>query len=238
MSEKFHLDQNGHLFTKADTVDVIRLDDHDLILDAHSSSRCAWCDAPKGFQVIDGMVCQPEPCPHPDGITTTITLAVPSGRIVVYDDLRHVYDGFNDDFASYNSVLGQAQVIEAMAALGCAFGPVGNSCPDLFRTGEDTYVIASTDYDEDAFARIVPDGWRLMAGIVTDLWAYSIADHDDYISKGGACSTERTRNFDVVEIPSGTYQFTHHTGEKGFDHHAHGTVVFAHINRIEETDQP
>lgn len=235
MSEKFHLDQNGHLFTKADTVDVIRFDDHDLFLDTHSSSRCAWCDAPKDFQAIDGMVCQPEPCLHPDGITTTVTLAVPSGRIVVYDDLRHVYDGFNDDFACYNSVLGQAQVTEAMAALGCAFGPVGNSCPGLYRTGEGAYVIASPGYDDEDeptgfLAHLEP-----LARIITDLWAYSVADHDDYLAKGGASHPQRMHGPDVVEIPPGTYRFTHHTGERTFDHDVPGTVIFAHIDRIERT---
>jgi hypothetical protein len=30
------------------------------------------------------------------------------------------------------------------------------------------------------------------------------------------------------------YRFTHHTGEKGFDHYAQGTVIFAHVERIGE----
>ena len=251
--ETLPLDQNGHLFGKGDSVQVHRFTAEEtkriserapergtiapMISDHLFSYSCAWCDAWKDFQVIGDVVKQPEPCPFPEGITTTTYLAVPSGKIVVYDDLRYVYDGFHDTFASYNSALGQHQVIEAFAKLGCAFGPVSNTCPDLFRTGEDMYAIASLEYDDDEreLKRILPDGWTRLGGVITDLCAYSIADHDDYLAKGGSLDTGRGTGPDVVEVPPGTYRFTHHTGERGFDHYAPGTVIFAHIERIKET---
>jgi hypothetical protein len=34
-------------------------------------------------------------------------------------------------------------------------------------------------------------------------------------------------------VEPGTYEFTHHTGERGFDQWAKGTIVFAHIQKID-----
>lgn len=171
-------------------------------------------------------------CAYPEGIITEILLNVPSGKIIVTDDLRPVYDGFDDsEFVSYNTLRGQAQVIEAYAAAGCAYGPVGNSCPGLYKTGDDTYVIASPEYDDDIKA-VLPEGWELLAGIVTDLWAYSIADYQDWLSEGGN-PAELGWTATVVDIPPGSYRFTHHTGERSFDRDAEGTIIYADIEKVE-----
>jgi hypothetical protein len=36
----------------------------------------------------------------------------------------------------------------------------------------------------------------------------------------------------VADITPGTYQFTHHSGERGFDRDVAETVIFAHFERI------
>lgn len=194
-----------------------------------------------------------ESCDHPDGITTSILLEVPSGILVVDDDLRDIYDwcerddeGYRRDpegLKDYNSLLGQAQVIELMAEKGCAYGPVGNSCPKLYQTGEGTYVIANDGYlihneglEDDDYEDIPVPGEEL-AMICTDLWAYSIADYDDYVAKGGIPRTVASpRNGpDFVEVPPGTYRFTHHTTEANFDPWKHDApTYFAHITRISD----
>lgn len=196
---------------------------------------CAWCGQyPETRIEPDGVYVDNGPCPVAEnGITTVITLNVPSGRIIVDDDLRPVYDGFafeDENTADYNSKLGQAQVIENFAKIGCAFGPVGNSCPGLYRTGPDTYVIANPAYDAEADEERLPNGWVRLASICTDVWAYSIADHQDWRDKGG--NPDKETWADVVEIPAGVYQFTHHTGEVGFDRDSADDIVFAHIKKI------
>ncbi len=177
-----------------------------------------------------------EKCPYPDGITTKTQLTVPSGQLIVADDLRPVYNGFNDKrFASYNTVYGQHQVIQAYAEQGCAFGPVGNSSPTLYQTGLTTYAIANVGYDEETGSGIVPSGWAGRAWICTDLWAYSIADYEDWKDRCGddvEHYRERLGHYTVVDVPPGTYQFTHHTGEAGFDGDADGIVVYADIRRL------
>lgn len=194
--------------------------------------RCGACDERPAFKVNGNVVTVREPCPYPDGMTSVITLAVPSGRIVVTDDLRPVYDWDDRGMASYNSALGQHQAIEAMARAGCAYGPVGNSSPGLYRTGASNYVIAGLAYDEESGTEVLPEGWEALAGIITDLWAYSIADYEDWVSRGGDPESLGWGDT-VVDLPPGTYEFTHHTGERGFNRYAAGTVVFAGVRRLE-----
>lgn len=233
--ENLPLDQNGHLFGKdVSEVGVIRIDDQVILAD-RCSYRCAWCNAWKSFQVTDTKVFQPEPCPVPDGATSVVDIDFPSGKIVVFDDLRRYFDVVGEEVEGYGSVLGDVRMMEAYAAQGLAWGHVGNSCPGMYRTGEGAYVIASPEYDDDKGDNVLPEGWTYVAGIITNTWAYSITDYDNHLARGGSLDTGQGTGPDVVEIPPGTYRFTHHTGEKGFDHYADGTVIFAHIERVKES---
>jgi hypothetical protein len=223
------LDRNGHLISDIATATVgVSASDPPFVMGNELYSACAMCGASRyELEITAEGARMPQPCPVPDGITTSVTLQVPSGKIVVADDLRRVYSVDKSEMASYNSTLGQAQVTEAMAAAGCAYGPVGNTCPGLYRTGPGSYVIANPAYDEEGEGTLTPQGWEYLGGIVTDLWAYCIADYGDFISKAGA-----PRPYEqVVDIPAGTYTVRHHTGEKGFNRDAPGCVIFAHIDR-------
>jgi hypothetical protein len=193
------LDRNGHLLSEiATTMILVTSSDPPLITGSELYSECAMCGTSRyEMEVTPAGARMPQPCPVPDGITTSVTLAVPSGKIVVADDLRRVYSVNEDEMASYNSRLGQAQVTEAMAAIGCAYGAVGNTCPGLYRTGPGHYVIAIPAYDGDYST--TPDGWTYLGGIITDLWAYSIADYGDFTAKGGVV----THCEQVVDIPAG-----------------------------------
>lgn len=233
------LNRNGHLTSpRGDTVEVMMALPADTPGEVPEFMRhpqlltqvydCWNCGEIVETEVLADEVRITTPCPLPEGITTQIMIDVPSGKLVVTDDLRPVFNGFRDDFASYNTAMGQAQVVEEYAKQGCAYGPVGNSCPGLYRTGEGTYVIASPEYDEQA-NDVIPEGWTFMAAIITDLWAYSIADHGDWVAKGGSVGD---LNDNVIEIPAGTYEFTHHAMEKGFDGYAPGTVVYADIRKV------
>jgi hypothetical protein len=202
-------------------------------------SRCGNCDYQLELDYTDHAVSVRKPCPYPDGITSVITLAVPSGKLIVTDDLRPLYNwrdsGGNDPewMADYNSALGRHQAIAVMAQAGCAFGPVGNSDPGLYRTGDATFAIASPALNEDTDKEIPPKGWERLAGIITDLWAYSIADYGDWLARGGDPATLSLGwKEEIVEVPPGTYEFTCHTGERSFDRDAPGTVIYADIRRL------
>ncbi|MER6520067.1 hypothetical protein ABT246_24835 [Streptomyces sp. NPDC001553] len=233
------LEENGHRLALGDKPEaqVYFLAGHPQV--SRVARRCAICDERPSYTVADKVLQVTNPCPYPDGFTTEITLSVPSGKLLVTDNLRPVYNWDDSTFASYNSALGQAQAIKAMAAAGCAYGPVGNSCPTLYRTGTDTYVIANIDEDggEDAIpgdpetnTADFNERTRL-AGIVTDLWAYSIADFEDWKSRGGDLGTLGWSDT-IVDVAPGTYRFTHHTGERDFDRDGPWPLVFAHIQCI------
>ncbi|MGW4890756.1 hypothetical protein ACWEQL_00580 [Kitasatospora sp. NPDC004240] len=230
------LQTNGHVISR-ETTAVVDLDDRDTpgwvpmprVLAPHLFD-CAMCGALPEVEVTDAAVLIKGPCPYPDGIQTTeITIDVPSGKLAVADSLRPVYDWDHGKFVSYNSALGQAQAVQAMAEIGCAFGWVGNSDPGLYRTGPDRYVIASPELDDNDEPSL--PGATCLAEICTDLWAFSIADFEDWKTRGGDLSLLGWK-VNVVDVAPGTYRFTLHTGRRGFDPNAAETVIFADIERI------
>lgn len=172
------------------------------------------------------------PCACPDDLETVTVLHVPSGRLIVDDSLRDVY---NPDFkdVDYNSAMGQAEAVRRNAEAGCAYGPVLNTSPGLYKTPTG-YAIANTGWDDETCERLEPEGWTELARVCTDLWAYSIADYQDFLDKGGK-PIEEEDNYgsrSVVEVEPGDYEFTLYTGRADFDCHGEGNVVFATIKKI------
>lgn len=207
--------------SSSDHVDVVNVD----------SGSCGNCGEYVGVEYVDEEnVRSKTECTLPDGITTVVEIDVPSGKVVINDSLRDVYDA-EDDGLNYNSKLGQHIYVERMAELGCAYGPVLNTSPGFYETGEGSYVIARAAMNWETDEEIIPEGWVERASVCTDLWAYSIADYDDYVSKGGQIEREYGSP-EVVEIPAGRYRLTHHTGEKDFDFDAEGEIIFGHFERI------
>lgn len=226
------LHPNGHLglARAGEPVTVLRSRGEEHVLGLRYG--CAVCDEAPELRVTAAAVEVLNACPYPEGITTEIVLAVPSGRIIVTDNLRHVYDWDDEAIGDYNTAIGQARAIRAMADAGCAYGPVGNSCPGFYRTGPDSYIIARGGYDEDSGDRTSPaTGAKQLASICTDLWAYSLADLAHFTSLGGSI-TELGGNADIVDVTPGAYRFTHHTGEATFDHDTAQPLIFAHVERI------
>jgi hypothetical protein len=227
---------NGHLFNVPDgelvTVSPSVPGDPPYVSELLSAS-CYVCDEYPELDITGTAVTVRAPCLYRGGFTGLNTLAVPSGKVIVSDDLRPVYNWDDSKMASYNSALGQKQAADAMAKAGCAYGPVGNSCPGLYRISEDRYAIASLAYDEETDQAVLPAGWEPLASVITDLWAYSIADFEDWKSKGGDPAALGWGQ-SVVDIAPGTYQFIHHTWESGFNQDAAGTVIFAHVRLLED----
>ncbi|KQO98925.1 hypothetical protein [Leifsonia sp. Leaf264] len=225
---------------------------------------CHMCDAYPSWAVVEDDNGDPvslaaaSECSMPDGLTTVIELSVPSGKLIVSDDLRPLYDfdTVGEGRSDYNSVAGQARATREMAEQGCAYGPVLNSSPSLIRTGEDRFIISHFDSELAPGEDGNPEGTEL-ASICTDLWAYSIADYDDWLGKlttwlakpdldddnsyrlkelaewmvNGANPADLPWTMPVVDVTPGVYRFTHHTGEKNFDHND-WPAVFAHVERI------
>jgi hypothetical protein len=57
------------------------------------------------------------------------------------------------------------------------------------------------------------------------------ADYEYWLSMGGDPETLDSGDT-VVHVTPGTYQFVHHSGERGFDIDSDETVIFAHVERM------
>lgn len=197
------------------------------------TNSCRHCDEYISWELDEsgeGLIAK-TPCQFPNGITQYIDIKVSSGKIIVGNDLRPVFDGFKEGFPSYNTSVGQAAVVKKYAAQGCAYGPVGNSCPSLYRHEDGKYSIASI-YSEEADDAVEEAYGESLAWICTDLWAYHIADYAVYLERGGEPIEEQhwAGPF-VIDFPNGTYRFHHHTWEKDFNHDGE-TTVYTTIERV------
>jgi len=167
-------------------------------------NACFTCGEESDFETNGLVLRAKNTCPYPNGIPLTFELNVPSGVMIVANDLRSHFD-FAGDY-NVNTAIGCVKTTKAMEAVGCAHAAVGNSCPGVYKTGEDTFVIARVGYDEKTNKEIEPKGVRV-AGIVTDLWWYSIVDADEFEKRG----CEGQYDDDRVEVRPGVYRFTHLT---------------------------
>lgn len=178
--------------------------------------RCPNCDEKLGlgFNGERFSVVSEKPCPSPNGLVTEFELNVPSGRLIVENDLRDLFPFFED--YNINTPFGRhLQSLEA-ATTGLAYGYVGNSSPGVYRTG-DRFVIGS--YEDEIWdgkshnTNPKPCSWgEKVAGICTDLWWYSICDGDEFDRRVGA---EKNYPTDPpVEVRPGVYRFRQESGRK------------------------
>ena len=161
---------------------------------SYSYSGCPYCPSKQGFET-DGSVLRPtEPCPHPNGLVTEFDLNVPSGMVVINDDLRDLCRiaskrDINTRYGVHLAILDYAN-----NGLACGFG-IGNTCPTVARQKGGVYTIGHRQ------------GGRKVASICTDLWAYSIMDYDEALKRSAYYGVEIRG--DIVKIPAGLYRFQH-----------------------------
>jgi hypothetical protein len=206
---------------------------------------CGNCDEFMSYQLIGDTAVAKTECQYGEGITTVIEIDVLSGRLICDDDLRDAptfdwdppssesFDPRAPRLASYNSALGQAQVVEKCAEVGLAYAPVGNSSPSLYEVGQGKYVVANPEYDEETDDVKNFEG-KPVAWFCTDLWACSMADYDTFLAAGGTPVEEDDQNGtrSVIDVPPGRYRMTYHGGEKFFDNHSASDTIYAEFEKI------
>lgn len=243
----YTIDQRGHRFTSRDEADMtdmeVLMSINPLMVGMLPSKVGLWacnkCDESPYNMVIDQearTITAPTECPLANGIVTHYSLEVPSGVMVVANDLRSLFGvphEYGDGMPSYNSDLGQSQYMLGLAQeFKLAYGPVGNTSPCLYTT-EAGFEIATAAWDVEAGDVIHPA--EPLAHIITDLWAFCIADSrvfqgklNEQIQRGEKPYDEQ---YTMVGVEPGTYQFTHHTGELGFDHDSYDRIVYTTIRK-------
>lgn len=201
-------------------------------------NSCDYCNAYLVFERSDDpaykFTVKNDECSFPDGKVTEAFVNFPSGKIIVHNDLRPIFKV--ESRVGYNSLLGQAKYVEDMAAIGCAYGPVNNTSPNVYLTAEGKLVVANF-YNEDGenYSTVLPEGWVEVAGIVTDLWAYCIADYDLWLERGGE-PVKETPDFGdriVIDVVPGLYKLTHFTTRADFDWDA-DEQIYGTLERVSE----
>lgn len=203
----------------------VSLDYWTPIGEGEPSLCCSNCKN-RAFETNGTTVRPTKPCQYPDGIVTEFTLNVPSGKMVIANDLRYLCRiGDNSDI---NSTYGTHRAIlnYAKSGLACGFG-VGNTCPTVAKHKGGRFTIGRRQ------------GGRRVTGICTDLWAYSIMDYEEALRRVAYYefdleSTRKSLDSEVVKVPAGLYRFRHYHGQ---DRDA-SKILFAEFERIGPATEP
>lgn len=140
-------------------------------------------------------------------------LNVPSGRMVVANDLRSLFpvlEEYNVDNCSgiKNTSLEYAQ-------WGLAHGFLGNTSPRVYQVEEGSYKVASTVWDEDDKD---PLETSKVASICTDLWWYSICDFSEFkLRLEHFKAKQKDYRVEVIDVKPGVYRFTQYGPPRGED---------------------
>lgn len=211
----------------------------------NASSECSHCVSGFFSLETDGKTIRlsGDECPNPEGFEPNEwELNVPSGKIVVANDLRGWFplpegDG---EIESVNGVLGKRQTSMAYANIGMSHAFVGNTCPGVYSLPDGKFKIACppADYwDKDkgewlAHDPPFPFEGESIASICTDLWWYSLCDLDELERRaeanGGDMSSET-----VIDVKPGVYRFRH---DDEMDRDAPGETLYATFEWVRNPD--
>lgn len=135
-----------------------------------------------------------------------VEMNVPSGKIIIDNDIRHCWPEVHDDF-DVNETLGLKQTTEAYGHYGMFHGFVGNSCPGVYKDG-DFFYIGKQGRSDETDEVIDPLPGEYVGGVITDLWWYCIADLDDYLKRGGKIE-KHWAGPNIIDVTPGRYVLKH-----------------------------
>jgi hypothetical protein len=200
----------------------------DLHLEASGLRTCFFCGE-EGFTTEtngQGIRFAGKPCKFPNGLPPTEwELNVPSGKLVVANDLRDLFPLTKDDDFDTNTTIGCRQTTLTYAANGLSHAFIGNSCPGVFKCGDGLFKISNPPSEEEfngrKYVTIEPapkfEGERV-AGICTDLWWYSICDHEEFKRRLKHFKL-KTKDFqiEIIDLKPGVYRFRHNEDARSHD---------------------
>ncbi len=206
---------------------------------------CSFCGEDEFSTETNGFVVRlaGEPCKFPDGLPLTEwELNVPSGKIVVANDLRGLFPLPNGEDFDINGTMGCRLTALAYAANGLSHAFVGNSCPGVYKCGDGLFKIVNPPRDEEwdgkKYVEVKPaqkfEGKRV-AGICTDLWWYSICDQAEFQRR---CKRFKQKAADfsasIVSVKPGVYRFRH--DEEARRHEGPGECTYTRFEWIRDPD--
>lgn len=178
------------------------------------------------------------PKPEPFHEDTVVEINVPSGKLIMSDDLREVakYDIDSPISINYGRGCDALARISAEQA-NLAYAQVGNSCPSITVNTEGVIQFVSPEYDEDTNSVIFEDGEVKVGWIITDLWAVMAVDYQQWLDDGGKPVEEAnaeypTDPYTVLEVKPGKYRWTVFSHNDSFDGWADGRRVYAKLEPV------
>lgn len=187
----------------------------------HNGLRtCSYCGENDFETETNGLMVRitGAPCRYPDGLPPNEwELNVPSGRLVVANDLRRIFPLPDDESHDINTTAGCRQTTLDYAANGLSHAFVSNTCPGVYECPDGSFKIANEPSDErwngKKYVKVRPRpkfvGER-RAGICTDLWWYSICDHDEYERRRKHFKHKaKDFNVEIIDVKPGVYRFQH-----------------------------
>lgn len=250
-----HLFLGARSMSKTDAEDLVRAADAGTPLDRWvpvetslgltGLRTCSYCGEDDFAVETNGVAVRlaGEPCKFPSGLPLTEwELNVPSGKLVVANDLRELFPLPEDEDADINTTLGCRQTALAYAANGMSHAFVGNSCPGVFKCGDGLFKIANTPSDEKwdgkKYVKVEPvpkfEG-ESVASICTDLWWFSICDHAEFQRRSKRFK-QKVSDFSVkiVNVKPGVYRFHHDEEARG--HEGPEECVYTRFEWVREPD--
>lgn len=223
-------------------------------LNPDSTVETQWVDCyvcgERLFFMYDGdktVTCTTE-CKHQSGLFPySFEIDIPSGKFIADDDLRRCASKEINEKGNAANIVTEGGIIEYIKAyleadIGIFF--VGNTCPGVYRIGENRFLVGNLGTDEDGEERTLTkadleiiehdiDGdTDKAASITTDLWWVSIMDYDKFLASCAERGEDAEKTLshwalNTVETAPGRYRITYNG--RGDDTYPE---IFATMERI------
>jgi hypothetical protein len=252
-----HMFLGRNAMSQQDAEDLVRAADKrkpldrwvpvDASLGLSGLRTCSYCGEEDFATETNGRVVRlaGAPCKFPKGLPLTEwELNVPSGKLVVANDLRELFPLPEDEDFDINTSRGCSQTALAYAANGMSHAFVGNSCPGVYKCGDGVFKIANPPRDETwdekkkNYVKVKnPPKFEgeEVAGITTDLWWFSLCDQAEFQRR---CKRfkQKASDFTVetVDVKPGVYRFHH--DEEARSHDGPSECVYTRFEWVREAD--
>lgn len=175
--------------------------------------------------------------PDPFLGNTVVDINVPSGKLIMSDDLRAVEKYRVEMRESINYGRGcDLYARDHAEQVNVAYASVGNTCPTITVNADGVIKFVNPDYD-DTDSAILEEGETNVGWICTDLWAVMAVDYQQWLDDGGkpvdeANAEYAVQSFTVLDVEPGKYRWTVYSHSDNFDRDADGRVLFAELEKI------
>jgi hypothetical protein len=176
--------------------------------------------------------------PEPFYGQTVVEITVPSGKLIVSDDLRRTPTFDIDPQQSINYGAGCDAYSKLQAEqVNVAYASVGNTCPSITVDADGLIQIVTLDWTQET-GPIFENNEVSVGTICTSHWAAMATDYQHWLDNGGKPIDEANAEFKfdtyfVLDVEPGKYRWTVFSHSDRFNSDEPGRHVYAHLELIE-----